>query len=523
MTIGKFMRAAAAALSVATGLFALPLPAHAEWRRAESERFIVYGEGRAGDLTEFAQKLETFDRVLRSYMHLPVAEAPPRKLPIYVVRSHRGLETVKPDLGPQFAGYYIPTDEDIFAMAWRQNGNDSILLHEYAHHFMLQHFAFAYPAWFIEGFAEYFASADIRGHSVDVGKIDPGRAYPLLNARWLPLSDLLSKRPDQIDRRDETYYPLAGILTHWFFSDVQRRRQLSAYIEAVGAGADPVEAMQTATGLGLPELERELRSYIRRPLAYGRVPADFPDAQVTMTTLTASADALLLLNQRLKLTGEDEEDDALLEQVRAAAAPYGEDTFAMRVLAHAELDLGDRARAESLLDAVLAREPQNVEALQLLARARIAAADEADDLDAGDVLRRQARALLGRAYQVDDLNYTTLILLAESRRTAENYPNDNDIETLRLAFDLAPQLSGARFNLAATLIYAGRAREGVALLQPLLNDPHNPGAAAAARSMIEEAAAGRASRSVLDAAEAAEAIEEPTPPEPAADAPAPTP
>ena len=168
------------------------------------------------------------------------------------------------------------------------------------------------------------------------------------------------------------------------------------------------------------------------------------------------------------------------------------------------------------MNALLARSPDDVEALQLMARLRMDQAEDQTDFEAGDALRGQARAFLARAYNLDDANFRTFYLLAESRRTAANYPTDNDIETLRLAYELAPQLAGARFNLAATLIYAGRKDEGIALLSPLVNDPHNAGAATAARDMIARAQAAPGSRQVLDDAEAAEEIEPETTPEPAA-------
>ena len=35
---------------------------------------------------------------------------------------------------------------------------EKVLFHEYAHHFMFQHFAAAYPDWYFEGFAETAAT-----------------------------------------------------------------------------------------------------------------------------------------------------------------------------------------------------------------------------------------------------------------------------------------------------------------------------------------------------------------------------
>jgi hypothetical protein len=46
-------------------------PAHAEWRRAVTPHFIIYSEGSAGSLYQFAQRLERFDALLRCCREAP--------------------------------------------------------------------------------------------------------------------------------------------------------------------------------------------------------------------------------------------------------------------------------------------------------------------------------------------------------------------------------------------------------------------------------------------------------------------
>ena len=113
-----------------------PGVAAADWLRAESERFIVYSDGSERSLRQYVQKLETFDRVMRYRSHLPINETPLRKLPIYLVGSRAGLQRVHPGTGQNVVGTYFPTEEEIFAVAIRGQ-NDEVLLHEYAHHFMM--------------------------------------------------------------------------------------------------------------------------------------------------------------------------------------------------------------------------------------------------------------------------------------------------------------------------------------------------------------------------------------------------
>ena len=487
-------------------------PAVADWRRAESDRFIVYGESSEADLRTYVQKLETFDMVLRGSMGLSLEAKPERKLPVYVVRNHRGLEAVRPGTPPQIAGFYVSGNEDIFAVAMMEGGGDLVLLHEYGHHFMYQNFAAAYPGWFIEGFAEYYATADIRSNSVSVGEANADRAYWLFNGVWVPLEELLSKRPSEVTRRTETYYPLSWLLTHWFLSDTARRQQLGAYLTDINDGGDPVEAMQRATGMDITTLTRTLRGYSRGGLAYRRINYEFPRANVTITTLPRSADRLLLLGQALKRNLPEDDEPGIVAEARQAAARFPNDPLAQLVLGRAELTAGDPDAAETVLDALLQAQPNNVEALQLMARVLMTRADALDDDTAREAQQRAARSYLGRAFAQDDANFTTFLMLAESRQSAATYPNDNDIHTLRLAVQLAPQLPDARLNLAAALIYRGEDPEVIrALLRPAANDPHNAGLAAAAQQMIEQAQSAAGSRSILNQMEAL-AESEPEPP-----------
>lgn len=467
-------------------------PAWAEWHRAESDRFIVYSDGDERILRDYVLKLEVFDRILRSQTGLDINEAPPRKLPIYLVGRHSGLEQVRPGISENIAGFYSATPDDIFAIGIRTRREDFVLLHEYAHHFMLQNFAYGYPAWLVEGFAEYYMTAEIEPNRATFGKFNESRASWLTGGQWLPLADLLTQRPDQIQRHGETYYPLAWLVTHWFMSDSGRKAALMRYMLDVGQGADPVEAMENVTGLTIPELEQTLRLYVRGNLQYSGFRFDFPRSPVVLTTLPPSADDLLLLNQRLKMGVRDDDRQTVLDEVRRLAGLHGDDPFARRILARVEITMGDRATGEAILRALIARDPEDVEALQLMARSRLEATDDPISDDDGTSSGIQdAMGYLRQAYAIDPENYLTLYLLSQVRQQAPGYPTDNDITTLAEAYRLAPQLDAVRFAAAQALMYRDRNADAINLLLPVANAPHGGGAAALARNLIRRAQGGQ--------------------------------
>lgn len=463
-------------------------PARADWMRAESERFIIYSDGDEGTLRRYVQQMETFDRVLRLFMGLSMEEAPPRKLPIYLIGHQRELTRVMPQVRENQWGVYITSEQDIFAVARRSRGDDSTLLHEYAHHFMFQNFNFPYPAWFVEGFAEYYAATDISTNRVDVGLTNENRVAWLQHGDWMEMEDLLAGRAVENNRFNSTYYPLAWLLTHWFMADSDRQAMLTQYLLDVGSGADPVTSLQQHTGLTPQQLETTLRAYMRGRVRYSQVNYAFPEVEITVERLPDSADDLLLVNQRLKNPVAVPDD--LLDEVRSLAARHPEDLFARLVLGRAEVLHGDPTAGEAVLAALLEDDPDNVEALQLLALSQMNSAS--DHPDGYDAAMREMRAHLQRAYDADDLNYLTFLLIAQNRIGQPSYPTENDLLAWQMSYTIAPQLVQARFGLAQALMAHDRNADAIALLRPLSNDPHNPQNAAMVRSLIALAEAGLA-------------------------------
>lgn len=172
--------------------------AQAEWWRAETANFVVYGEGSRNDLRRHAEKLERFDALLRRQFSLSPMDGA-RKLPVYLVSSGKELRELYPRLPENIGDFYSATQIDVYAALNRRGGDDT-LFHEYAHHFMHQNFPGVYPGWFIEGFAEFFATASVDdARKITVGYFNPGRLAGLNTQPWLPIETLLTVRPLQLE------------------------------------------------------------------------------------------------------------------------------------------------------------------------------------------------------------------------------------------------------------------------------------------------------------------------------------
>ncbi len=480
------IRSVLAAFLAFVAVLLAPAPAMAKWLKAETPRFVVYGQGDPEGLREYAEKLEIYDAVLRQAHGMDPAEASPRKLDVYLVPTRIGLKQVAPGIRDQTVGFYTATRGDIFAMAIRSGDPDTVVLHEYAHHFMLQYFPASYPAWLIEGYAEYYSSARVTMDKVSVGMPNTQRAGWVLDSDWLPVDQVLSRSGRDMSPEDSArFYAQSWALAHYFLADPARRRQLNSYLVAVAAGGDPLRAMPQATGLDLPTFEKTVRDYARGRLTwttYAR--AGFPRPAATVSELPASADDLLLPYLAMRHGMPRERGAALVaETLRPAAARHRGDRFAELVLAYGEMWYADEAAGEALLQGLLARDAKDADALQLLGVIRVnQAAKAAGPEKAG--LRQEAQRFLARSHAIRSDDYRTLLYYAMARRGEQGWPTENTLNIITLAYDLAPQVSQVRMLYAEMLIARKQWAEARVVLQPTANNPHGGTGAIQARAML---------------------------------------
>jgi tetratricopeptide (TPR) repeat protein len=501
---------------LAVALLGAGSPARAEWLRAESDHFVVYGRSEKS-VREYAGMLEDFDSLLRRLHGRPKDEVTPRKLPIYLVSNLGQLKRVLPKAKEGMAGVYLSSVPEVFVVAIRdgggemdQNKGDDTVLHEYVHHFMLQYYPSAYPAWLVEGYAEYYMTADLARTRLVVGGFNAGRARTLTKpGAWIPMQDVLSKRPMALkeDRDRYAYYAQAWLLTHYILSDPGRRKLLSPYLNAVREGRDPVKAWQEVYGDDPASLTRKLYNYMGRPIPAIGLSRTWPvDPPMTVTRLSPNADDLILEGQRLKLGVGRDERPALLARIREAAASRPKDRFGQMVLARAETLYGDRSAGEAILDGLLAADPKDWEALVALGESKLAAsrgdpAQKAANLD-------QASKLFARAFKIDPDNPETLHGYADAQALK---PMTESLADIRVrAVVLAPQIGHLRLDAGRALIQIKDLNMARMILTPLATGPHGGSEVTAAQAMLKsiDAKTGEATKAPTQAEDEAVASAE---------------
>lgn len=492
-------------------LLVAPGVAHAEWHEASTPHFVVYSNDSPEAVRKFAADLERFDKVLRFLRN--ISDAPPGKanrVTIYVVADDVAVGRLYGSAG--VAGFYSARAGDSVAFVPRSWGSSDvpndykeamltpqqILLHEYTHHFLLSlNPGIAYPAWFIEGYAEFFAPSVFEPDgSVIIGRPPQYRSYDLNSELRLPVARMLTADPQDLTGEQRYQFYVRGwLLTHYLFLGGKRDGQLGAYFRALTEGKSPEEAAQ-AFG-DLRKLESELWSYKRTDFAAQRVsPAVLKTGDVALRKLSPAESATMEVRIESEAGVDSKEAPRVYARAKAACAPYPNDPAAQLVLAEAAFDAEDYAAAEAAADRVIAADPENVEALLYKARAKMAVAVKAEDKT--PATWRAVRVIIAAANRIDTENPQVLWLFFQSYTDAGMAPPKAAKDGLYYAFILAPQDSGLRFLTAETHLRDGELAQARALLLTFVRSAHSATRGSLAARMVAEIDAGRPANAIAE-------------------------
>jgi tetratricopeptide (TPR) repeat protein len=486
-------------------------PASAEWREASSRHFLVYSEGSAQSVRDFATKLEKFDKAMRIRLGLDDADlGPANRVTVYVVDDVRAVQRLarRPSRPgqPGIAGFYTGRAGGSIAVVPRSIGEGgpadsnpaTILLHEYSHHIMFHNAAIAYPAWFREGFAEFNSTARFeKDGSIGFGAAANHRAWGLLGMAPLPIELLFDPTRRKLSRAEweSTIYGRGWLLTHYLMFEQKRIGQLGAYIKALNSGKPSLEAAQAAFG-DLQLLDRELKAYLeQRRIPYMRVrPALLTIQPIALRTLTPGEEAIMELRIRSRVGVTRADAAQVAADMRKAAAPFPGNAAVQAALAEAEFDAGNLAAADAAADRAIAADPRNIDALTYKARIAMARAKASPAAAAW----KDARRLIAQANRADPNDPEPLILFFRSYVDQGIPPTRNAVDGLLRAQELAPQDTGLRMNAARQLLADGRVEEARAALTPIAYDPHG-GALAQAVTAILAKLDGSGAKAAIEA------------------------
>lgn len=422
----------------------------------------------------------------------------PYRVRIYVVPSTGYLQQMMPHPNSEVAGFYEPIASGpvVFTPENADSGSgvfnsQVVLFHEYSHHFMLQNFPVAYPAWYVEGRAETFATASFEKPGfITYGKPANYRLGEIYNLDQ-PASDIITKHTGE-GKRVEFSYGLNWLLTHYLLFSPERKGQLSAYLAAINQGKTLEEA---AKAFGdLRKLDQDFARYKEAGnFPYVAVPIDKANSEgITIRTLSPDEDAMLPLEMEYTKSDELRQGDAAVfgpyakafaEKVEQAAAPYPQSKAALFLIALSEKDADHLDVALQAADRLIAIAP---------------------DFPRGHVVKGQI--LLAKAEKASGADKTALAAAGRKEFVAANKLNADDplpligfymsygaggvgspdiaIQGLVHAVAIVPQDGDTRMMLARAYIVRGDKQNAIATLKPMTANTHGGRSAQMATKMI---------------------------------------
>ncbi|WP_342251110.1 hypothetical protein [Sphingomonas sp. OTU376] len=472
------MRIFAVIFSLAVSLLA-PAMANATWLDARTDHFVLTVDASEEDARAFALRLEQFDHALQ--LLYGVTDTPDRRsrpIHVYALPQQLFAETCRCGLtvayySPRATGSFILTqyvpkvDQKSQIGGW---STQTLLRHEYSHHFMYSNFPLAYPFWYSEGFAEFNANASFeKDGSLIIGYPANYRAEGLRNG-GLGMKQLFE--PDTYGYPDDMdlLYGRGWLLTNYLMLGPQRKGQLASYLAAMNKGARSYAAAQQAFG-NLDTLRDELESYRKGTLAAPlRIPP--PAAPLNVTITPYSPGAAEILPSYLLIKDGIARNYRLGTAMTAAkiASRYPDDAVVQTQLAEIEQYAGRLDRADAAADRALAIQPNGIDAL---VRKGMIASERAASVKPADAKAwSTARSWFLKANRADPNAVMPLYLYYSSFVAAKEKPSAGAVNALLRAAVLAPESRDIRHAAARQKLIERDAATARDLLQPIAFAPH---------------------------------------------------
>jgi tetratricopeptide (TPR) repeat protein len=467
-------------------------PAQAEWYEASSDHFVIYADDSERDIRQFAENLERYHSAMAFLIERNLEKpSPSNRVVIYVVGSEQEIRDLAGGKSRTVAGFYIPRAgasrafvQDIRNQRGYPDFSTIVLLHEYAHHFLMSASRFATPRWQNEGAAEFFAAATFRDDgSIQVGRAAQHRAAELVLADPVPVRKLLDAPPYNEDTGAvrNAFYGKSWLLYHYLTFSAERADQLRQYQINLRNGMTSLAAGEAAFG-DLDVLERELKAYRRSRLnTIVLTPEKLSASPVTLRKLPPGEAEMLPLQMRSQRGVNREQANQILTEARAIAARHPSDSAVLAALAEAEYDAGNDAEAVAAADRAIAIDPSRTNAYVQKGFALFRQARAADDKPAAFKAAMQPFEALNK---LENDHPLPLMYFYRSFAERNAKPPESARAALERASQLAPFDPQLQLNTGMMLIREGQNALAREYLAPLAANPHGGQFATRAKQLI---------------------------------------
>jgi tetratricopeptide (TPR) repeat protein len=480
---------------ITVGCFSLLLlaaTAKAEWLEASGDHFVIYSDQDEKAVRKFAERLERFHGAMAYlFAKQQTKPTPSNRVTVFVVSNRSKVQKVTGTKDASLAGIYFPGAGSSVALIPKitsaprsELSGETILYHEYTHHFMYGLTPRAFPRWFTEGFAEFAAGVKFQEDgSVALGAPAMHRRLELMYAPDVPLRKLLDFDGGVVAAHN-SFYGQSWALFHYLQMAPERTGQLAQYQRELAAGQSALRAAESAFG-DISRLEKDLTSYMgRRRLSAVIIDgAAIAINSITVRKLRPGEAAMMPIMIESKVGVSSEEALELVPQARKVAALHRDDPAVLAALAEAEFDAGNDDAAIAAADTALAIDPKNINAH---IQKGYALAHKAESGALPKESWTDVRNQFIKANRVENDHPIPLVQFYLSYLQQGEQPTKNAIAGLEWALQLAPFDASLRWLVVQQMVSDERYQDAVQTLGPLAYSPHPGAQTEAARKLLKD-------------------------------------
>lgn len=475
----KRVLAALVVFVLASTALALPFPPEKEkWVKLTSGEFRIFSNASERETQEIATNLLRMREAVGKITQLKVRS--PLPMYVFVFKNERSFAPYRDAIfqrrNANVTGGFLSSRNANFVILQADSapGVDHVVYHELTHYFVENTLA-GLPLWFKEGIAEYYSTFSVSGDKVSIGKAVPEHVVWLRDGNVMPLADLFavdSRSPDYSEgRRQGVFYAESWALFHYLVvGNEQRRPQLPVFLSLIRAGKSNEEAFTTAFKTTYADLERELRTYVRRPtmgyVSYSL--AELPIPAISSPQLAARDEVLyalgnLLAHSNAATTG----DGAVFLEESVRVNPKNAEAHAALGFIH-ELR-NDRASATAEYEKAVALNSSDAEVYVAYGATIL---ERADENRRGPEIAR-ARGLFERAVQLDASSSRGYAGIGATYVISEEEATPG-IAALEKSLSLAASQEDVAFNLIQLYARVGRRADAQRVFDSILARSGDP-------------------------------------------------
>jgi tetratricopeptide (TPR) repeat protein len=239
------------------------------WVEVHSKNFNVITDAGEKRGQEVARRFEEVHSAFGAIFQKMNVNSP---IPLQIIAFRNNKELKQ--YGPMWKGKPVEVDgffqgskdKNFVVLDLSSEGGWHVVFHEYMHLLINTNMP-PTPAWFDEGFADYFSTLTVNGKTIEFGEIPQGYPDLLAQSRWMKSVDLFSVQHNSSDYnegdRRTLFYAQSWLTIHYVMSQ-RKLPECTNYLNlTINQHLGVVEAMKQAFGMTPEQFDKALNDYFR--------------------------------------------------------------------------------------------------------------------------------------------------------------------------------------------------------------------------------------------------------------------